>query len=100
MAESSVVMWRERVFKACAAAALWLLAFGALLMLPLPPSKAPRLWARVTGGRPMQRLERPPAFTSDNPDARLAYWLDAYGRAWLAPSAWSRFRIRVEEYDA
>jgi len=93
-------MWRERVFRACASAALWLLALGALLVFPLPPSRAPRLWARLTGGRPMKRLERPPAFTSNHPDASLAYWHDAYGRAWLAPSAWSHFRIRVPEYDA
>lgn len=87
-------MWRERFFRGCATVALAVLTLGVYVVLPVPPSKARRLLARLTGGRPMQRYERTGMTTT------LPMWRDGYGRAWLAEGAWSSFRVRVPEYDA
>jgi len=50
------------------------------------------LWAWLTGGRPMQHLNI--AFTDCVTGKTVHYWIDRFGRRWMANSPWSWFRLR------
>ena len=49
------------------------------------------LVSRVTGGRPMKRIEY--RFTDLISGSPVYYYEDTFGRVWLATDAWSWFRV-------
>lgn len=51
-----------------------------------------RLFYKLTGGRPMKRLGYD--FTDVVTGEEVCYYLDAFGREWLATSPWSGFRMK------
>jgi hypothetical protein len=56
-----------------------------------------RLFYWLTGGRPMQHLGF--AFMDRVVHREVRYWRDQFGRGWMAFTAWSLFRVRVQERD-
>lgn len=50
------------------------------------------LFYLITGGRPMKRLGYD--FTDAVTGEAVCYYLDGYGREWLATGAWSGFRMK------
>jgi len=51
-----------------------------------------RILMRITGGRPMERLEY--RFRDTITNRPVYYYKDYFGRVWMATGAWSSFRIR------
>ena len=52
-----------------------------------------RLLMRITGGRPMERLEY--RFRDTITNRPVYYYKDYFGRVWMATGAWSLFRVKL-----
>jgi hypothetical protein len=50
-----------------------------------------RLFYRLTGGRPMRRLGY--GFIDRVSGETVSYYIDAFGRCWMATSRWGWFRV-------
>lgn len=57
----------------------------------------PTLLQRLLGGRPMHQLCREGFY--DRVDGRkVNYWIDGYGRKFMAYTRWGWFRVQVKEH--
>ena len=58
-------------------------------------SNKPDWWTRrwFTGGRPMQRIGH--AFTDNVSGKEVDYYVDKFGRFWMAEGPWSLFRVKI-----
>lgn len=51
-------------------------------------------WHRLTGGRPMTRLDVQ-GFRDVVSGELVSHWRDAFGRTWMAVGRWLSFRVRT-----
>lgn len=56
-----------------------------------------RLLMRITGGRPMERMEY--LFKDTITNRHVYYYRDYFGRVWMATGAWASFRVKPTQED-
>jgi len=56
-----------------------------------------RFWNWLFGGRPMVRLDTNRGFVDSVANKTVYFWVDGYGREWMAFHRWSGFRVRHEQ---